>query len=175
MLPLVAGYFLIFLARVTDVSLGTLRVLLLVRGRRFFAASVGLFEVSIYVLALKYVVDRLDNPLSLVVYALGFATGNVVGSIIDEKVALGQVMAQVITLKEPLGLATFLRESGFGVTITEGQGREGSHPILNLGLPRKQLKSLHQMVKDWDPGAFVVVQEARSIYGGFCSNGRKGK
>lgn len=175
MLPLVIGYFLIFFARVIDVSMGTLRVLFLVRGRRLLAATIGLFEVTIYLMALGYVVGRLNDPFSVFIYALGFATGNVVGSIIEEKVALGQVIAQVITLKEPLQLAESLRASGFGVTITEGQGREGCHPILHIGIPRKQLKTLYKTVNEWDKDAFVVFQEARSIYGGFCQLKRKAK
>ncbi|NLW06569.1 MAG: DUF2179 domain-containing protein [Clostridia bacterium] len=175
MLPLVIGYFVIFLARVADVSLATLRMLFLVKGKKFLAAGIGFFEVIIYIIVLKHVVDSLNDPLSLVAYALGFACGNIVGGIIDEKVAVGQIMAQVITMHEPLALATCLRAAGYGVTITEGEGRGGSRPILNLVLPRKQLKNMEQMVKDWDPAAFVVVQEARSIYGGFFSFRRQGK
>ncbi len=175
MLALVGGYFLIFLARVTDVSMATLRMLLLVRGKRFYAAGIGIFEVTIYVIALKYVVDRLNDPVSLIFYALGFATGNIVGSFIEEKVALGQVTVQIITLKDPMELAENLRAAGFGVTVTEGQGRDGSHPILNLGFPRKQLNIVRDMVKAWDPNAFVVVLEARTTYGGFCHYRRKGK
>ncbi|CEP67094.1 Uncharacterised protein family UPF0316 [Moorella glycerini] len=175
MLALMGGYFLIFLARVTDVSLATLRMLLLVRGKRFYAAGIGIFEVTIYVVALKYVVDRLNDPASLVFYAMGFATGNIVGSLIEEKVALGQVTVQVITLHNPLELAETLRAAGFGVTITEGQGRDGSHPILNLSFPRRQLNTIQQMVNNWDPEAFVVVHEARTTHGGFCRYRSKGK
>ncbi|GEA16371.1 MAG: hypothetical protein PWR22_312 [Moorella sp. (in: firmicutes)] len=175
MLALVGGYFLIFLARVTDVSMATLRMLLLVRGKRFYAAGIGFFEVSIFVVTLKYVVDRLNDPASLVFYAMGFATGNIVGSLIEEKVALGQVTAQVITLHNPLELAGTLRAAGFGVTVTEGQGRDGCHPILNLSFPRRQLNVIQQMVNKWDPEAFVVVHEVRTTYGGFCHYRRKGK
>lgn len=175
MLALIGGYFLIFLARVADVSMATMRMLLLVRGKRFYAAGIGIFEVTIYVVALKYVVDRLSDPVSLICYALGFATGNIVGSFIEEKVALGQVTVQVITLREPLQLAEALRTAGFGVTVTEGQGRDGSHPILNLSFPRKQLGVVQQMVNDWDVNAFVVVHEARTTHGGFCHYRRKGK
>ncbi|MBC7325917.1 MAG: DUF2179 domain-containing protein [Moorella sp. (in: Bacteria)] len=175
MLALAGGYFLVFLARVTDVSLATLRMLLLVRGKRFYAAAIGLFEVTIYVVTLKYVVDRLGDPASLLFYALGFASGNIVGSLIEEKVALGQVTVQVITLKSPLELADTLRTAGFGVTITEGQGREGSHPILNLSFPRRQLAEMKQIVNQWDAGAFVVIQEVRTTYGGFYRNRRMGK
>ncbi|MDN5344569.1 MAG: hypothetical protein PWQ18_680 [Clostridia bacterium] len=175
MLALVGGYFLIFLARVSDVSLATLRMLFLVRGKRFYAAGIGLFEVTIYVVALKFVVDRLSDPFSLASYALGFATGNIIGSLIEEKIALGQLTVQIITLRSPLELAQELRTAGFGVTITEGQGREGCHPILNLSIPRRQVGEIQRVVDGWDPGAFVVIHEARTAYGGFYPYRRKGK
>ncbi|BCV20436.1 DUF2179 domain-containing protein [Moorella sp. Hama-1] len=175
MLVLLGGYLLIFLSRVTDVSLATLRMLLLVRGKRFYAAGIGLFEVTIYVVALKYVVDRLSDPVSLAFYALGFATGNVVGSLIEEKVALGQLTMQIISLAAPLQLAEALRAAGFGVTITEGTGRDGPHPILNLTLPRRQLNEIQQLIREWDPAAFVAIHELRTAYGGFCRYWRKGK
>ncbi|MGI9951516.1 DUF2179 domain-containing protein [Moorellaceae bacterium AZ2] len=169
------GYLLMFLARVTDVSLATLRLLFLVRGKRFYAAGIGLFEVSIYIIALKYVMERLNDPVSLVFYALGFATGNVVGSMIEEKVALGQVTVQVITLRHPLELAENFRATGYGVTVTEGYGREGVHLILNLSLPRRRLTEVQEQVREWDPQAFMVINEVRSVYGGFCRSMRKGK
>ncbi|GFN21875.1 MAG: DUF2179 domain-containing protein [Thermoanaerobacteraceae bacterium] len=175
MWAVVGGYLLMFLARVTDVTLATLRMLFLVRGKRFHAAAIGLFEVSIYIIALKYVMERLDEPVSLIFYALGFATGNIVGSMIEEKVALGQVSVQVITLHQPLELAEVFRSAGYGVTVTEGYGREGVHLILNLSLPRKRLSEVQEQVRAWDPQAFMVINEVRSVYGGFCRSGRKGK
>lgn len=175
MWAVLGGYFIMFLARVTDVSMATLRMLLIVRGKRFYAAGIGLFEVTIYVATLKYVMERLSDPVSIFFYALGFATGNLVGSFIEEKVALGQVTVQVITLHNPLELAEALRTAGYGVTVTEGYGLEGVHLILNLSLPRKRLPELQEQVKCWDPQAFVVIQEVRTIYGGFCSYTRKGK
>ncbi|MDK2820990.1 MAG: hypothetical protein PWP31_955 [Clostridia bacterium] len=172
---LIGGYLLIFFARVMDVSLTTLRMLFLVRGNKFYAAGIGLVEVTVYVLALKLVFERLNDPLSIAVYALGFATGNIVGSYMEEKVAVGQVTVQIITLKDPLKLAEFLREDGFGVTITEGQGREGFHPIINCSLPRKQLKGLRKILDEWDKRAFIVVHDASSTYGGFYRYRRKAK
>jgi len=174
-LALLGGYFIIFMARVVDVSMATLRMLLLVRGKRFYAATIGLFEVTIYVVTLKYVVDRLNDPASLIFYALGFATGNIVGSMIEEKMAMGQLTAQVITLRSPLELADTLRNKGFGVTITEGQGREGYHPILNLSFPRRLLNEMQSVVNQWDQNAFVVIHEVKTACGGFYPYQRKGK
>ncbi|GAW91271.1 DUF2179 domain-containing protein [Calderihabitans maritimus] len=170
---LVLGYLLIFLARVTDVTLGTLRMLLLVRGQRLVAAFIGFWEVIIYIFALKAVVGQLDQPFSLFFYALGFATGNMAGSLVEAKLAIGYLTVQVITLSRPIELTMKLREEGFGVTVWEGEGREGKHHILNIILCRKHLAKLLDIINNWDEKAFITVFDNRSIQGGFIR--RKGK
>ena len=171
---LILGYFLIFLARVVDVSLFTVRTLLVVRGRRMFAAMIGFFEVLVYIIALKYVVDQLENIWSLLFYALGFSTGNIVGSWLEEKLAIGTLTVQVITLTRPLELTGLLRREGYGVTVLEGQGREGVRHVLNIMLPRKNLTWLLREIDEWDFQAFVTVFDTRSTKGGVLFN-RKGK
>jgi len=173
MAALVAGYLLIFSARIFDVTLATLRVLLLVRGKRVVAGTLGFFEVIIYILALKFVVDRLGDPLSLVSYGLGFATGNVVGSLVEEKIAFGLLTVQVISVSCSEQLTRDLRLAGFGVTTWEAQGREGCHHVLHVILPRKQMGRLTDIINQWDPGSFVTVFDARSVKGGVFS--RKAK
>lgn len=177
MVELLPGYFLIFFSRVIDVSCATLRMLLLVRGKRFQAAAIGFFEVIIYVIALSYIVERLSDPFSLIIYGLGFATGNLVGSFIEEKMALGFLTVQVITLERPVELAETLRDKGFGVTILEGEGREGIHLVQHILLSRKRLKELLKLIYDWDEKAFVTALDARTTLGGIggASCYRKGK
>lgn len=169
MLEALPGYFLIFFARVVDVSCSTMRMLLLVRGKRFIAAAIGFVEVILYIVVLGYVVDHLNDPVSLIVYGLGFATGNVVGSLIEERVAIGYLTVQVITLHYPLELADFLRDDGFGVTILEGQGREGRHLVQHITLPRKRLKELNSIINKWDQKAFVTILDAKATVGGVGS------
>ncbi len=171
MLALLPGYFLIFFSRVIDVSCATLRMLLLVRGKRFQAAAIGFFEVIIYIVVLSYIVGRLNDPISLIVYGLGFATGNVVGSYIEEKMALGYLTVQVITLERSAELAAVLREKGFGVTILQGEGREGIHLVQHILLPRKRLKELFKLINAWDEKAFVTVLDAKATLGGFGGAG----
>ncbi|SMB90248.1 Uncharacterized protein YebE, UPF0316 family [Thermanaeromonas toyohensis ToBE] len=175
MLSLFTGYLLIFLARVTDVTLATLRVLFVVRGKRFYAAGLGFIEVIIWVASLKFVMEHLTDPISVIFYALGFATGNIVGSYIEEKVALGQVSVQIITLHKPLELVQHLRDAGYGVTVTQGYGKEGIHPILHLSLPRRRLAELQEFLGHWDAQAFVVVQEIKNMCGGFYGCRKNGK
>lgn len=160
---------LIFIARVSDVTLSTVRILMIMRGRALAAAVIGFFEVSIYVLALSRVIGDLDKPVLLVTYALGFATGNYVGSNVEERLALGFATAQVISLDKADEIAELLREQGFGVTILEGCGREGTHQMLHVLLKRKDIPCLLTIVRKNDNQAFVTVMDTRKILGGYFS------
>lgn len=173
MLGLIGGYLFIFCARICDVSLQTMRTIMLVRGHRIYAAGIGFFEVMIYLVTLKMVFANLTDPLSIIFYAGGFATGNYIGSIIEEKVAVGILTTQVITKKEPLVLAEDLRQKGYGVTVLTGEGREGVRYILQIILMRKCLQELRREIDQWDKEAFLTVFDARLTKGGFLS--RKGK
>ncbi len=167
-MELLLGYLFIFGARVVDVSLGTVRTVMIIRGRRFQAAVLGFFEVIVYILALQIVVDNLDNLPNLLAYALGFSTGNFVGSYIEEKMALGFLTVQIISkCDHHHALLQDLRNSGFGVTVIEGQGRAGKRYILNIIIKRKDLKRLNKIVDQWDVGAFTTVLDTRGLKGGF--------
>lgn len=157
---------LIFCARVVDVSIGTLRVIVLVRGKRYLAGLFGFIESTIYITALGFIMGRLDNPYNIIMYGLGFATGNIVGGFIEERMAMGFITVQVISLQRPQELCCHLREQGYGVTSWEGEGREGPHCILNITLARKQLAQLMDIVDEWDESAFVTVLDAKATKGG---------
>lgn len=167
------GGLMLFGARVADVSLGTLRTLLLVRNRRLLAAGIGFFEVIIYVLALSFIFQRLDSHVSLVFYGLGFASGNLLGSWLEERLAFGHATVQVITLCCPENLAAKLRSEGFGVTVVQGQGLEGNHLILYVITLRRSLRALLRLIHEWDAQAFVTVLETRATRGGFYGSQRK--
>ncbi|MCL6450040.1 MAG: DUF5698 domain-containing protein [Acetobacteraceae bacterium] len=166
-MPAWGGYLVVFGARVIDVSLSTVRTLMLVRGRKFEAAAIGFFEVSVYIVALGLVVSDLQDPLKLVVYALGFATGNLVGSLVEERLALGYLTVEAI-VKEPEGftLAEALRDGGFGVTTVVGRGREGPSHVLFVSVRRRSLRRLLSLLKKHSPQAFVTVLETRGVRGG---------
>ncbi|MGF7186487.1 uncharacterized protein YebE (UPF0316 family) [Desulfitispora alkaliphila] len=165
-LSLILGYAFIFGARVADVALAVVRTLMLVKGKRFTAAALGFFEVIIFIIALDMVVQDLDNPIKLLFYGLGFATGNIVGSYLEEKLAMGHITVQVITMSRPLELTRILREQGYGVTVIEGHGRQGKRMVLNIICTRKEMDKLISMVEDFDAKAFVTVFEARATKGG---------
>lgn len=173
----VTGYLLIFLARVADVSLGTLRLMLVFRGQRLLGSFVGLFEVAIYIIALGFVVRRLEEePLNLVFYALGFAAGSYLGGVIEERLALGVEMVQVIP-HNTWGrvLADELRRQGYGVTVLEGHGREGVRDVLMITVTRRLLPRLLRTLSERDPQAFVTVLDTRQAIGGVFPLLRKGK
>ena len=163
------GYLLIFLAKISDVSLATVRMIMVVKGKRIHAAIIGFFEVSIWVLAVGTVLSNLSDPVNVIMYASGFAAGNYVGIMIEEKMALGSLMVQVITYKKAMDLVERLREEGYGVTVVEGHGRSGIIHLLNVIIERKQLGRLNQLVDEHDEKAFITVMDTRSIKGGFFS------
>lgn len=169
----ILGYLLIFAARLTDVSMATIRMIMVVRGKRVIAACIGFVEVTIYVLAIGKVLSSLDNPLNILAYSAGFATGNYVGIFLEEKMALGSIIVQVISENEVANLIEKLRDNGFGVTVIEGYGREGIRHLLNVSLQRKYLPKLYDIVDEHDKKAFVTVTDARAIRGGYFTSIKK--
>lgn len=170
---IILGYLFIFFARVLDVSMATIRMLMIVQGRRIQAALIGFFEVSIYVLALGKVVSGLNNPINLLVYALGFASGNYIGIFIEEKMALGNLTAQVVISYNTEEVVDLLRAKGFGVTVIEGYGKEGLRNILNITLARKDLDKLHETLESLECGAFITVSSTKQIRGGYMARIKK--
>lgn len=173
-MSLILGYLFIFLARVSDVTLATIRTLMVVQGRKVQAAIIGFFEVSIYVTALSKVVGSLDNVGNLLAYALGFSCGNFVGITIENRIALGNLEAQVVLKRDNnVELIEKLRESGFGITVLEGQGREGTREILQMAINRKDLEKLKGIVYGYDEEAFITVNSISPISGGYFSSIKK--
>lgn len=160
-------YLLVFFARICDVSLATIRMLLVVRGKKYPAAIVGFFEASIYIAALGRVVANVDDPLKILVYGLGFASGTLLGSMLEAKLAIGHVSLEVVPPKETVEeLLQILRSSGYGVTVLSGRGMEGEREVLFVTTDRKTLPKLTSVIEQYSPGAFVTVFETRSVQGG---------
>lgn len=111
----------IFLARIFDVSLGTLRIIFVTKGMRIIAPLVGFFEVLIWLLAISRIMQDLDNWVSYIAYAGGFATGNFVGMYLEERLAIGHEMIRVITRKDATSLIEKLRDMGYGVTSVKAE------------------------------------------------------
>ncbi len=157
----------IFVAKIAHVSLGTLRIIFLTRGRSIPAALIGFFEIIIYLIALNMVLSNIDNWTNILVYGLGYATGNIVGTKIEEKIAIGIVNVQVVTHQNGGELEHILRDFGFGVTSMPCYGREGEHQTLNLIVKRKELPAVMKTLREHEPEAFITVFDTRQTMGGY--------
>jgi uncharacterized protein YebE (UPF0316 family) len=152
----------IFCARVVDVSIGTLRTICVVRGMRITAAVLGFFEVSIWVTAISGVLRHMDHWYNIMAYAGGFATGNALGILIEQKVAIGMQMIRVISRSQSAAVAAGLRLAGYAVTEVKGQGLHGQVSISFVVAPRKQTPQVIQVAHSIDPEAVSTVEDVRS-------------
>jgi uncharacterized protein YebE (UPF0316 family) len=166
-MELIVQALFIFFARITDVSMGTLRMILLVKGHRKIAAVIGFFEVMIYLIVLGKVVGNIDKPFLIIVYCLGYASGNFVGSKLEEKLSIGRLLVQIIVKEIKCGIVESLRDAGFGVTIFEGEGMDGNSYMLNVITERKKVSELKDIVNKQDCGAFLTTMDVRSSLGGY--------
>lgn len=167
MLNLIADLAFIYFARVVDVSFATIRVLMIMRGQRLSAALLGFFEIIIYIMALSRVVNQLDQPYNLMVYALGFASGTMTGSYLEERLAVGFILAEVIPRTGGQELAAKLRQRNFGVTVIPGEGRDGPRLVLHISLQRKKLPELYRVIEEHNPKTFITIFDAKRTWGGF--------
>lgn len=157
----------IFFARVIDVSMGTIRMILIIRGDKIPAAIIGFFEIMVYTVALGMVVGALNDPIKLGVFCSGFALGVIVGSVIEEKLALGFRGLQVTIDREHNYIVDELREEGFPVTSWEAQGKLGPKTVMSIIVRRNLADQVADKVYKRDPTAFVVFMEPKHFSGGY--------
>lgn len=154
----------IFVARICDVSIGTIRTIATVQGRTVIAFSLAIIEITIWVTVAGTVINQIHNhPLLVVFYAFGYATGNVVGIIVERKLAFGLMVLRVITREAGQAIAKALRIKGQPVTIFMGQGMRGPVAELYIACRRKDLKWIIPNINAEDPDAFYVMESARDF------------
>ncbi|MCI0673132.1 MAG: DUF2179 domain-containing protein [Myxococcaceae bacterium] len=164
--PVLHDLLLIFLLQALYVAITTVRWIILVRGHPVLASCISFFENLLYIVALGMVVTKLGDPMRVVVYALGYATGALVGFKVEEKLALGYTMFQIIT-RPPSTLAQRLREAGMGVTVWGAEGREGDRLVLMVLARRKWTPMVMKLLQELDPNAFVLQSAPQAFRGGF--------
>lgn len=157
----------IFLLRVSDMSLDTLRVLFVVRGRRPLAWLLGFCQSALWVVAITSVLSHLDNLWNVVGYAGGFATGNVVGMMLEERLAIGHGHLRIISSRRGSAIAEALRAAGYAATELPGRGRDGTVTVINCSVRRRDIEPVRRRVAEIDPDAFVTVEEVRPLHRGF--------
>ena len=150
---------LIFLARVVDVSMGTIRVIFVSRGLKYLAAVVGFFEILVWLLAIGQIMKNLSSPICYVAYAGGFAAGNFIGISIAEKLSLGVALIRVVTQKDASPLVERLKAENCGVTSVDGHGTRGQVKVVFTIVRRRQVASVIALVKQFNPHAFYSIED----------------
>lgn len=155
---------LIFLARVVDVSMGTLRTLATVQGRMKMAFGLGLVEVTIWLYVVTAIVDQVQqSPLLVVFYALGFSTGNIVGIWVEKKLAIGHVILRILTARHGPEMAEAIRNLDFRVTEFKGQGKRGPVSELYVVCDRKDFNRIMRCAQGIDPNVFYITENPGQV------------
>jgi len=154
---------LIFLARVMDVSIGTIRIVMVSKGHKIWAPILGFFEVLIWLIAITKIIQNLDNWLCYIAYGLGFAAGNYVGLIIEEKMALGIVKLQIITRMEAGKLIENLRAAGYGITHHNARGSNEDVSIIYSIIKRSEIRKVEGIIKTTNPKAFYSIEDIKFV------------
>lgn len=152
---------LIALARITDVSIGTLRIIFVAKGLRYLAPILGFFEVSIWLAAISQVMNNLTNLTNFFAYALGFSLGNYLGMYIETRLALGMVVVRIITKRDSHELVASLRAMGYSVTVADAQGNTGAVNIIFTVIKRADIKKVTPLILEHNPQAVYSIEDVR--------------
>lgn len=161
--------FLIFLARISDVTIGTIRIVMVAKGQKNIAPLLGFFEVLIWLIAISKIIENLDNWFCYVAYGAGFATGNYIGMIIEEKLAVGIVQLQIITRADAHKLIDKLKSEGYGITHQEAHGAIEEVSIIYSIIRRTDLPKVIEIIKTYNPKAFYSIADVKFVNKGIYS------
>jgi uncharacterized protein YebE (UPF0316 family) len=162
-------YFIIFFAKIIEVSIGTTRIVLITRGERVIGACLGFFEVMIWLALVSTVLLNIaDDPIKALVYALGFAVGNYVGSLLENRLGIGNVRVEAIVLeKHGDELVKCIREKGYAVTVLEGKGMNYNRKVLIMNIKRKNYGLVVDMIKAVQENVVITINDIKPVYGGY--------
>jgi uncharacterized protein YebE (UPF0316 family) len=154
---------LIFSSRLLDVSLGTIRIIFISRGVKYLAPIIGFIEINIWLLAIGQIVQNLNNIACSLAYAGGFATGNLLGIIIEEKLSIGLALLKIITKHKDTEIVEYLKNENYGVTIHNADGLNGPVKIIDTVIKRQDLKKIIKKIEEIHPHAFYIIEDVRSV------------
>lgn len=149
---------LIFALRLTDVSLSTVRIVLLTRGNRGLASLLGFFEALVWIIAAGQVISNVDDPVRLFAFASGFAAGTLFGATVERWLALGSTIVRIVTAVGSPEVAPVLREAGYQVTVLNAEGMEGDVRLAFTVVPRRQQRRVLEVIHELNPDAFVTAE-----------------
>jgi uncharacterized protein YebE (UPF0316 family) len=166
---------MIFCLRICDVSVGTVRVLYTIKGYRLTGALLGIIESAIWIFAISRLFAKVDNPLTMAGWALGFGTGTAVGITFEQWIGQGHVLVRIISPRHAVRLKSLLVNEGFGVTSVVGQGRDGAEVvILFVVSPRRKKDLVLRNVQELDADAFITVEPVNQAIGGYPASADAG-
>ncbi|HEY5471107.1 MAG TPA: DUF2179 domain-containing protein [Bacteroidales bacterium] len=154
---------LIFMARICDVSIGTMRIIFVSKGKRNIAPILGFFEVLIWITAISKIMQNLDNYVNYIAYAACFATGNYIGMILEEKLAMGIQMIRVFAHEKGLELVQILNISGYGATSVEAYGARKKVHLIYTIVQRNELANVLEIITQFDPKAFYTIEDIKAV------------
>lgn len=154
---------LIMMARIIDVSMGTLRIILVSKGVKLIAAILGFFEVLIWLLAISQIMQNLSNWICYIAYGLGFAVGTYVGIMLENKLSMGVQLIRIISRTDANDLVDYLRDANYGITVIDAQGATGPVNIIYTIIRRKNLKNVIEMIEKFNPNAFYTIEDLRFV------------
>jgi len=158
----------IFALRIMDMSMDTMRMLFVVRGRKRISWALGFFQSVIFVVAISAALAEVaKNPLAVLGYAAGFATGNVVGMYIEDRLAIGHIQFTIVSSRRGQVLVNELRKAGYAVTEIPARGKDGTVSLLQISVLRKDRDIVETVVLETDPDAFVTAEDVRPVRKGF--------
>jgi len=159
-MELIFSALIIFSLRLADQSLGTMRALLVSKNKPIYAALIGLVESAIWIVAISQVIKDIDDPVLIGAYAAGFAAGTILGTYIERIVGVGNIVVRVFTASDSPSVAETLRDNGHGVTVIDGEGKDGPVKIYLCVIPRRKLKSVLSMIEEINPNAYITTDMA---------------
>ena len=159
--------FLIFAVRVLNMAVDTIRMLTVMRGMRTVTFILGVVQTALFVIALGSVINDLNNPLNIIAYSVGFATGNVIGMMIEKRLAFGYINMTIISSVRGQELADKLRSDGHAVTEIPARGKDGSVEVLECSVQRKYAADVQKLALDIDPGAFITTRDIQRVWKGY--------
>ena len=151
----------IFVGRICDVTLGTLRIIFVSKGERYKAPIVGFLEVFIWIVIISQIFSHADNVFAYIAYAAGYAAGNYVGILVENKIAFGFQLLRVYTKKEGIELIKILNKKNIGATVIKGEGAVSQVHIIEIVIGRKIRQEVVNIIGTFDPDAFYLIEDIR--------------
>jgi uncharacterized protein YebE (UPF0316 family) len=154
---------LIFTARICDVSINTVRVIYMLNGKRWLSTALGFFESLIWLLAISQILQNVTNPVSYLAYSGGFATGIFVGMLIEERLAIGNVIIRIISQRDAHLMVDNLRDGGYRLTVLDAEGSHGPVSVIFIISRRQEIANITEIVERTNPMAVFTIEGVKRV------------